>query len=747
MAGKRYVYFKSLYETHEDLAVTAETKFSNINNMFNQPIKNSKDGEEGKTYMQSYLFMIQNLAAAERKSELAFIKKQTDILKQDKEFSNSEIGRKILSLQEGREYNYLQIIDLLNSLRKDSEEYKKNLEVATQRLKLFDNYIKKNNEDEELQKKLIEAEKLNAENYGKYRTLMTDVFESAWKEIQDNSTIAEKYNNEIQKIFKTCFKNNKIIQTIKQEIDLNTNIIDLIQNLVVDYVMDQNKIETDFSQWINNNLRSKIQKATQETYYRVFTNKENNISFEEFALTHTKKLTDKLYEFDENIREEIINIYEGDKDGPLHMAYKRYNKEIESIKSEKQLKGELTLALNHAFDKIRQQQIKNNNINLKDNDLKNLTKEQIQEILNHFQILHDKTSLEHTISTTASGPSSIAELLANPEVVSQIKEMFKSFTPGNKMNLKNDLVFTCNFNPSQLKLNKSAFNFKQATENFMENFMKRYKKFGGGTTDTTAAVEAYKTGILDLKNRYEKAIEEAKDDAEQKMALTKLLQETFFGGVSVKEYRYISNNLGFHGGSLGGGGKVINAIPNILQMYEAGGITPIDAEIIIDALLNCSNDMIGGAFSPVEKIKEYLIGGAAMLMFDEGFANTVPFLKMMQNSFGEAAPSVVHLYQLNGSYIPASYILQNIYENLAEIIGDINSLSENSRMTSEKVKSTLHVINNVAEESLPEKYHNAENTSNWQKYSQYAQDTVTIHFLFMAGILDIFEQLPNAFNI
>lgn len=745
--GKRYIFFNSLYKTHPYIAASAERKFSTIGEIFNQPIEENNDGET-KNYMQQYLFFIRDLASAERASEEAFVRKQLSVLEKDENFASSKIGEKIASIKDkDQNLNYLQLIELLNDLREDSQKYYESIKIAKQRIKAT---MKDGEElvDTTLQDWIKENDKLYIEAYGKYRNAVVGNMERIWGKIKNNTTLAEKYNDSIQTIFKSCFNDNTLLNKIKSEIDLDTNIVELIQNLVVNFVINNPKHnKEDFSQWLEQDLKTKIKKALSSSYDRVFTGKKI-VSFEEFALTHNTGLADKLKQFDEKTQKEIINMLEpdGTKDSPIRKAYSDLKNKIED-KSEAYLKGELTKALSNSFKKIKQEKMEILDIKPSENAIDKLTDEQIQAILKTFDHIHNEVSINYAISTTSSGPSSIAEILADPAAQMQLKEFIHSFTPGNKMNLKNDTVFTCTFNPPKLNITPAADNFKKNIDNFMKNFMNEYYVAGKGSTDVTAASQVYLKAVEALEEKYSKALDEAEEDAAQKKTIAELLENTFFGGVSVKEYRYYNNDLGFHGGSLGGGGKVVNAIPNILKMYELGGITPLDSEVIIDSLLNCSNDMIGGNFSPVEKIKEYLIGGAAMLMFDEGFANTIPFLDKMKEAFGEAAPKIVHLYHLNGAYIPASYVLQNIYENLATVIKDINDIAPNKRITSSKVSSRLEIINNVTENSLPEKYQNANQKQNWNKYSQYAQDEVTIHFLFMAGILDIFEQLGQAFEI
>ena len=750
--GRRYIFFNSLFKTNPDIASLAKNKFENINNIFNKTNKNDQDTEQKMTFMQQYLSFLQKLAAAERNSEQAFLLEQIKLINEDPEIASSKDGQQLTKIAqqitEGKTLNYLDAINVFNSLRKNNEDYRKALKMSKERIQRINTYFSDpENFKSENKKSKEELDKYYIEKYNQYKKEVRQEVESLFASKDDSMNISknlsDNFNTQILKTFKIVSKNKDFFKKIESLIDLNTDITALIQNLIVDYVSDQiQNPDLTFFDWIGDDveLQKKIQKAKQETYNRVFNIKQE--SFEHYADTHTRGIAKKYLESSKEVQDQILK------------KYGNYAKLKEIIITLDTTSKTFTSDLNKtlkaaylAYKKEKEQEVEKELLEQKnDNDYNKKYKALLKKKMGK-QIFTNL--IQDNIKTTSSSASSIAELLADPKFTSQLNLFFKSFTPGQQMNLKNDIVFTSNFSPIDQKYlqTKLAIDFDESRESFMQNFMIDYKIKSSGTTNPLIASEIYSNLITNLGEKYQKALQEAENDQEKKEALEQQLKNTFLGGISVKEYRYYSNDLGFHGGSLGGGGKVINAIPNILKMYELGGITPIDAEIIIDALLNCGDDMIGKSFSPVEKIKEYLIGGAAMLMFDEGFANTEPFLQKMQEIFSNAAPKTVHLYHLNTAYIPASYILQNIYENLIKVVKNINDNLPSERLTDENVKSNLEITNNVTEDTLPEKYRKANNVSNWKKYSQYAQDTVTIDFLFMAGILDIFEKLPEAFNI
>jgi len=97
-----------------------------------------------------------------------------------------------------------------------------------------------------------------------------------------------------------------------------------------------------------------------------------------------------------------------------------------------------------------------------------------------------------------------------------------------------------------------------------------------------------------------------------------MIKNIMVGAISVKDYTLYNDDLGYHGGSLGSGGAPDGVIENITKMYELGGITPEDKDNLMFAVLNCAPSAIGSNLK--ESLEQYLLGGAALIMFDEGFS-------------------------------------------------------------------------------------------------------------------------------
>ena len=103
-------------------------------------------------------------------------------------------------------------------------------------------------------------------------------------------------------------------------------------------------------------------------------------------------------------------------------------------------------------------------------------------------------------------------------------------------------------------------------------------------------------------------------------------------------------------------------------MYELGGINSNDKDLLLFAILNCGPAMIGAGLK--EDLATYLLGGAALIMFDDGFTAANSFLEMINKNF-DFSMAPLHLYRLNGKFVPASYIYSSIYNHLIKVYADL----------------------------------------------------------------------------
>ena len=100
------------------------------------------------------------------------------------------------------------------------------------------------------------------------------------------------------------------------------------------------------------------------------------------------------------------------------------------------------------------------------------------------------------------------------------------------------------------------------------------------------------------------------------------------------------------------------------------------------------------------------------------------------------------LYNLNGRFVPASYVLTSIYENL-------NRIYNNQIMTLTEPTTTNKVIikNNLFYDKAHSLYPEFEEAQDrWDIIAERAAEEVKIEMEFMGGLLDIYHAIGEAFS-
>ena len=198
--------------------------------------------------------------------------------------------------------------------------------------------------------------------------------------------------------------------------------------------------------------------------------------------------------------------------------------------------------------------------------------EYIQKVIGKIK-QHYRSTLNQNLVCSVTGPASIAEIAADPQVTSILKDLFAGNVPGKKIQLKNDIVFSFRIPELNYTASEETKQFLNKIDNFMPDFMQAYNEETKGTTDYAAAEKIYKNMVESLGENYQKIIKNLDKNSEEGKKFIEYIDSTIFGGISVKEYNFYNNELGFHGGSLGSQYNAVASIENIMKMYDAGGLS------------------------------------------------------------------------------------------------------------------------------------------------------------------------------
>lgn len=763
---KRYIFFKSLNDSEEASQQSVGEYFQSsvagaLSGIMNA--NNSLEKEDGIIlYIDQFITQLEHWADNELSSEEQFLQ------------MCKEQGVEIEEYYTNGKFSYENFILDLNLAFRAKEDILKILTTHSKNLHIVENALNeykvdttkrftKKDGDVEVNGEVISKESIlknkNFHELGKVRQGMKIVLDSyAKKNGNDAAKLSEtNIQEEINRLndnISSILLSNKVIDAVDSLLVKGveqTKIRDKIFNILLKELPRQNPINP----WVSNVIDS-------------VTNGIANLATEEVEETYTNAIT-----FTEKTAEDIINTFiersyssaEGLEalfrqfpseeiqnsllqSTGVNKAYQalldRMKTEGATARSIGAYKGKLSIELKKEMMQ-RFQSVKTDLTEYKENVLKSFT-----QLSGGQYRLNAKNFLNSCIDNFEISGANMAEI--DGAIEQELRSNgLTALLPGKTIQLKNDIVISYRLTPVKYEEVSDIITMKQydkinrKMENFGKNFLRKYNQATKGYTKVTTAQQKYINELQSLAKEQREILSKA-TSSEERAKLEKMFK--FLNtSISVKEYEDTTfSNTGFHGGSLGGGGKVVDAVPNIVAMLDAGGITTLDAQTIIAVLLNTFSDSaIGRAYE--QPLTNYLVGGAAMMLFDDGFANGENFLQSIKEQFSNS-PSALHLLRLDSLYFPQSYILRNICENLRVVYNDIQE--SYNRITSEKISTSLQLDNPLTMGLLASVPNKKKQVTRWNQVRKQAEKQVKINLLFMAGMLDIIDslktKLENAVN-
>ena len=807
----RYIFFSSLYEQNKVLYRIGVQRLKNTKiaaSLNNQQSSNFAEEQRFTAQIAAYLSMLQSMHQNLLNNEQFFLNQNIDILKKSKFFSN--ITSIIESMSDGKsitENEYRQIIAFFNVIQNhtDLDTLKSRVDQELNNIKLLNANFQKLSKEEQKDAKqsYIENPKAYNSQFGAqfYQTIVSEV---EGKEITlrktelDTEAYAKRINSILKNLSKKPEFRDLIIKIYNQHIN-ETNFTVIHEGLKA-LILEQATLiimnKSNSARQINdltNELFITITEAiknvdltipTELQRYNIFGGDVKDTTLEKYALTTDQNLV-YLLELASNAQEilekyqqlgtnknliqlwnELEQIAQEGQSGRSHHGSSRYGKKANELnKFLRQNIGQFFFG--EKFSGDLRTYFKNQKKRLADLlKEKNASSTYIDNgILSILPEFADSCTLTVTKSDTA-------EIIALA-CAEKLPSIFEGKLPGKAINLKDDVQFiiTPTKNIDELLKNFSNKVSKERITQIQEtvrifiketigSFLDKYHDAGKGSTNVNMAKNIY----IDLLNELQKKLTSIYKDTNELEIAFNLLKNTMLGGVSVKEYGMYNNDLGYHGGSLGASGAPEGVLNNIETMYNSGGLKMIDKEKLLFAILNCAPSAIGSNLK--ENLENYLLGGAALIMFDEGFTAGANYVKEVQTELQNdmmVGPKNISLYFLNNAYVPASYILYNIYNSVYAFYNrlphEVNQVKQRNRV----------VITNNASEALVQRLEgdskNTKESKTFQGYQksyksnsnnlqerfkiigQAAMDEITIQFLFMAGMLDILEDLQKTLTI
>lgn len=749
----RYIYFSSLLsEPSASLQALGQHQQHRLRDNFSINMIKETNYTDFNSYMINYINLLQEWANAEFAAEMKFFSQL-----------NQATGLQETDFLSNGKFDYISFIKKINELLINEDLLKKTIETNLSNMAALDKTL---NELDPNAASIQETTDRNViDMLNAYAQDRMQIYWDAMSDTKLTASVAEQVQQYINNAIHNYLEDPKVAQIYTSQLYTTRSAVtailnDITQNLTMKTRFSESDLDITKNLPLNNmnaalnRANLQIQTKLEQFLTQEYTTIEKII---DAALNRTGGIAKMIEEADAVTRNQILNyvnnndVVQKNLKTLLDLTNPSQTKDTNDSELKKKLRiarAQLTRSYRQAMESVYQSIIQSQN-----------SKEQIRQALVD-QILQTiskskKELIQYCLNKFSITLSDTGELLAEIGRRKDVIGSLDTYTPARDILLKSDVLFTWMpedlvplLYPNNPVIPKSETEF---IHQFQEKFLKTYKEKGKGHTDVAAAIEAWKVTqqqhLAQQKNVLNKIKDQKKRDKTEQ-----LLKNIVNGSISVKEYHYYNNLLGYHSGSLGGGGKVVDAIPNIIKMLEQGGISNLDAELIIQCLLNCFDDSVlgaGGAYA-YKDIESVLIGGAAMMLFDDGFADGKKFLESMENELKAPSSSfgtTMHLLTLNGIYIPQSYLLQSIVNNLRTMVNDVMNNLQPSRETLDTTKNRLYLDNPLSYkdlESLGDDWPNAH--VKWQAMSEIAQEKVHINFLFMGGMLDIMQELENAFK-
>lgn len=694
--------------------------------------------------IKKYLDFVQSMANNLSNNEIDFLKQQALSL-------NDPLGEEINTTLQGFKsgiVDYPKIISLFNKLFQDQKKYEQYMSSELKRMRdVSDTYTEINSTV--FLKTLTDYYETQ---YKKYAGIIAGMVQRKTRTKDENNKWIDNYGKSISEQlslkanaiikglasddefisqFSLVFKENDLQPTTD---DIRKKIIDLVADRLLNEDLDINPEE------LIEKIKHESEKNMQEVFDSIKDAEFSRIveadvpQLEEIALSTNKNLGEFLQDLDSESLERIKKVYPETKDV------------INKFKKFKNLNTSSAQAARDDMSKVIRQAIKDRVSEILKRKITSKEKVSRAELveLKKIKDFITPTQIKKDLATSLKGVyfshDMIGEILASKEVKEKIQNVIVNNLPGVSISFKADIRFSTGYVGSDvITIQDKHFSKIQSIINKVikdnySSFLIQYKTASGGQTNINAAKTVYKNWLSQMKKQLDELIDSDIELAQRFSDRTKLYEEfykTFSNSISVKDYVLYNNELGFHGGSLGSKTAPEKVIDNITEMYTLGGISNTDAEELLFAVINCGEAMIGSGLKP--SLEQYLLGGAALIMFDDSFAASDTFLQQLTDQF--KGQRIVNLYRINQHYIPASFVLQDIYNNLINVYQNLNSEMQASNI---RAHNNVTITNNITLETA--EYSGDTPQQRAESLSTYALSHISIQFSFMGGLMDIIEK-------
>ena len=205
------------------------------------------------------------------------------------------------------------------------------------------------------------------------------------------------------------------------------------------------------------------------------------------------------------------------------------------------------------------------------------------------------------------------------------------------------------------------------------------------------------------------------------------IHDTIKGYTSIGQYD--RNTKGLSGASFGS--NILEQL-SILQTTASNLLSIQDINWLLFAILNCGTQAIGSSHK--SELEDYFSSLVGYLMFNDAELLVEDVINNVKITKSHNQITDIHVYNINGIYIPNSFILEQTYNALTKVSNDLTNVNNIG------IKATINTYNGgpVNQDSKQLEI------SDWQATSNAALDVTKIKMTFLAGFFDILNKLADA---
>ena len=226
-----------------------------------------------------------------------------------------------------------------------------------------------------------------------------------------------------------------------------------------------------------------------------------------------------------------------------------------------------------------------------------------------------------------------------------------------------------------------------------------------------------------------KAYRELNEYIEEQRRSGQDIKDSFILHTSAKDYYSTATDefKGFKGGTYQG-----LQIFDSLEALAGAGFGEADIQWLKACAVNTSKSAVGASIK--SSLEEYISIFATMLLFDDGVTIAKETVAKAQSSFQPV--SVLHLFNLNGFYVPSSYLLRELYTRLTNAV---NNLPANKIVKAKIEPGAINFQDELDYLSINYVFQ----AERWRAIRNIQINAMSVKIYFLRNFMDILNELTG----